>query len=163
MAECTQNDNKKGQFYQTGPPAGQKSYRGLLAVFLGFIVFFLIVFLTQEKEPINWIEDYQAGMELAKSQGKPALICFFKKHTHFSSEMWQRVYSNPELKKYIEANLIPILIDVDKQPQIAKQYNVAYFPTHYIEYPDKNKTDGPYLGANKLRAFIEQAGKNHRQ
>jgi hypothetical protein len=145
---------------ETSSPAGKKQSRALWAVILAFAIFVVIVLLTQKKfrEQIDW-KDYQTGIELAKQQNKPALLCFFKQGTRFSSDMWQNVYSKSEVKKYVVANFVPILIDVDKQPELAKRYNVTYFPTHYVEYPDTNQIDGPFSGAHRLFEFIKKPRK----
>jgi hypothetical protein len=137
---------------------GKKKSRALWIVILVFIIFVVVVFLTENKEdPTSWwIKDYQVGIELAKRQNKPALLCFFKQGTRFSSDMWQYVYSNPEVRNYVETNFVPILIDVDKQPEIAKRYNVDYYPTHYVIYPNTNQTDGPFLGSHRLFDFIKK-------
>jgi thioredoxin-related protein len=140
---------------ETSSPAGRKQSRSLWIIILLFIIFVVIVFLTQNKEQIDW-KDYQTGIELAKQQNKPALLCFFKEGTRFSSDMWQDVYSRPDVKKYVEANFVPILIDVDKQPEIAKRYNVTYYPTHYVEHPNTNQIDGPFTGAHRLFEFIKK-------
>lgn len=159
----TQSDNhdvSTGQTPKEAPPsAGKKQSRALWIIILVFIIFVAIVFLTEYREPIAWIEDYHTGIELAKQQNKPALLCFFKQHTHFSSEMWQKVYKGPRVKEYVEANFIPILIDVDKQPKIASRYNVTYYPTHYVENPNTNQIDGPFIGAFRLLEFIKQPRK----
>jgi hypothetical protein len=147
---------------ETSSPAGKnRSRRSLWIVILVFTVFVVIVFLTENKgNPADWWQkDYRTGIELAKQQNKPALLCFFKHGTRFSSDMWQDVYSKPEVKKYVEANFVPILIDVDKQPEIAKRYNVTYYPTHYVEYPDTDKIDGPFIGAHNLFEFIKRPRK----
>lgn len=138
------------------PVSGQKHYRSLAVIFLAFVAFVAIVFLTQKKDPIDWTEDYQAGIELAKQQKKPALLAFYKKHTRFSSDMWQKVYNDPKVKKFVEENYVPILIDVDKQPDIARSYQVTYYPTHYVVYPDSNDTAGPFAGAHRLFHFIQE-------
>jgi hypothetical protein len=160
VAKTQANDNNvaSGQMQtQKNLPlsAGKKKSRALWLIILVFFAFVIIVFLTQKKVDIAWIEDYNAGIELAKRQNKPALLCFFKQHTHFSSEMWQNVYNKPNVKKYVEANFVPILIDVDKQPKIAGRYNITYYPTHYVERPNSGKTDGPFLGAHRLFEFIK--------
>jgi hypothetical protein len=159
----TQADNHDVSTGQTPkeaqPSADKKQSRALWIIILVFIMFVVIVFLTEHKEPIAWIEDYHTGIELAKRQDKPALLCFFKQHTHFSSEMWQKVYKGPRVKEYVEANFVPILIDVDKQPGIASRYNVTYYPTHYVENPNTNQIDGPFIGAFRLLEFIKQPRK----
>jgi hypothetical protein len=156
----TQADNHNVSASQTPKSiplsVGKKHSRALWIVLLVFFAFVTTVFLTQRRETINWIEDYETGIELAKRQNKPALLCFFKQHTRFSSEMWHNVYSRPDVKEYVEANFIPILIDVDKQPEIAQRYDVDYYPTHYVEYPNTNQTDGPFLGEYRLFEFIKK-------
>jgi hypothetical protein len=140
------------------PSAGKKQSRALWIIILVFIIFVVTVFLTENKEDPTewWNKDYHAGIELAKQQNKPALLCFFKQGTRFSSDMWQDVYSRSDVKKYVEANFIPILIDVDKQPELAKRYNITYYPTHYVENPNTNQTDGPFIGAYRLFEFIKK-------
>ena len=158
VAQTQANDNNvaSGQTLKNVPPsAGKKKSRALWLIILVFFAFVTIVFLTQRKVDIAWIEDYNAGIELAKRQNKPALLCFFKQQTHFSSQMWRGIYNKPNVKKYVEANFVPILIDVDKQPEIAGRYNITYYPTHYVEHPNSGKTDGPFLGASRLFEFIK--------
>jgi hypothetical protein len=158
----TQADNQDvstGRTPKKAPSsAGKKQSRMLWIIILAFIIFIVIVFLTENKEDPTkwWNKDYNAGIELAKRQNKPVLLCFFKQGTRFSSDMWQEVYSKPDVKKYVEANFVPILIDVDKQPEVAKRYNVTYYPTHYVEYPDANQIDGPFLGSYRLFEFIKK-------
>lgn len=156
----TQTDNQDipagGTPNEAPPSAGKKQSRALWFIILVFIIFVVTVFLTEHKEPIAWVEDYHDGIELAKRQNKPALLCFFKQGTRFSSDMWQKVYNRGDVKKYVEANFIPILIDVDKQPEIAKRYNINYYPTHYVEYPSTNQINGPFLGAHRLFEFIQK-------
>jgi len=159
----TQADNHDVSTDQTpkeAPPStGKKQSRVLWIIIPVFIIFVVIVFLTERREPIAWVKDYHAGIELAKRQNKPALLCFFKQGTRFSSDMWQNIYNKPYVKEYVEANFVPILIDVDKQPEIARRYNVTYYPTHYVEHPNTNQIDGPFLGAFRLFGFIKQPRK----
>lgn len=145
---------------ETRPSAGKKQSRALWVVILVFIVFVVIVFLTQYliREPIDW-KDYNTGIELAKRQNKPALLCFSKQNAPFCSYMWQNIYNKPDVKKYVEANFVPILIDVDKQPEIARRYNVTYYPTHYVENPSTNEIDGPLVSTSSLLEFIKQPRK----
>ncbi len=137
----------------------KRKHRGLWTLLLVFLVFVITVFLTAPRDTINWIEDYNTGIELAKKQNKPALLCFFKHGTRYSSEIWETVYNSPDVKKYVEDSFIPILIDVDKQPEIASRYKVDYYPTHYVENPNNNEIDGPFIGSFHLLDFIKQARK----
>lgn len=157
QTQADEHDVSIGRTSEEPPPdTGKKQSRTLWIIILVFIVFVVMVFLTERKGSINWVEDYHTGIELAKQQKKPALLCFFKQGTRFSSDMWQGVYNKPEVQKYVEANFIPVLIDVDKQPEIASRYGVTYYPTHYVEYPGTKEIDGPFLGSHRLFEFIKK-------
>ena len=62
-------------------------------------------------------------------------------------------------KKYVEANFVPIFIDVDKQPAIAEQYNVGYYPSHYVKLPDSEEVFGPRVGHDPPALFIKELKK----
>ena len=138
------------------PTAGRKQYRTLLilaAVFLGFLT---VVFVFHKPRHINWVEDYQAGIELSRQQQKPLLLAFYKVHTRFCSDMEQNTYHNPGVVEYVDDNFVPLLIDVDKQPALAEQYNVRIYPSHYIKYPDSDKVYGPVMGFDPPELFSKK-------
>jgi len=138
------------------PPTEKKHHRAMWTLFLIFFIFVAIILLTQRRDTIDWIEDYEAGIKLAKQQNKPTLLTFYKLHTRFCSDMSQNTYNNPDVIKYVEANFIPILIYVDKQPEIAKRYNINYYPTHYIKLPDSDELIGPHVGYDAPSVFIQK-------
>ncbi len=155
-----ESNNNHGSAKQTPeqvPAAAEKKRsRGLWILLLVFLVFAASVFLTQHKGTINWVEDYEAGMKLAKQLNKPVLLTFYKLHTRFCSEMSQNTYNNPDVIEYVETNFVPIFIDVDKQPEIARLYNIDYYPTHYIKKPDSNELIGPHFGYDVPSVFIQK-------
>ena len=132
------------------------SRKSLLVILVVFVAFVTIVIIKQEKGSIDWITDYQTGLELAKKQNKPMLIAFHKKFATMSTEMTQDTYTNKRVTKYIEDKFIPIYIDVEKQPKTAQLFNVRYYPTHYIKYHDSEKLIGPLLGYDVPRIFLEK-------
>lgn len=162
MAE-KESHNNGGSSGQTGgsDPTKNKSKQthGLWVIFLVFAVFVGIVFLTQRKETIDWVKDYQAGIKLATEQNKPILLTFFKQNIGYCTYMEQNTYNNAAVKKYVESNFIPIFIDVDKQPAIAKQYEVGYYPSHYVKLPDSEEIFGPRVGYDPPSLFIRQLKK----
>lgn len=152
------NQNTSAQQVPQNVPhsSGKKQSRALWILFLVFFGLAAIVFLTQHKDAIDWVEDYEAGIKLAKQQNKPVLLAFYKLNTRYSTDTWQNTYNNPDVKKFVEANFIPILIDVDKQPEIAKRYHIGYYPTHYIKQPDSDELFGPMLGYDPPALFIKK-------
>ena len=149
------NHNVSAEQMRQNTPASahKKSSRALLIIFLVFFAFVITILLTQQRVTIEWIEDYQAGIELAEQQNKPIFIAFYK--SYIPSNIKERIYSNRSVKKYIEATFIPILIDAAQQPDIAKLYNVTDYPAHYVKQPDSNDVFGPF-GYRPPRGFINQ-------
>jgi len=90
-------------------PTRKKPLRALLIVFLIFSAFIVTVFLTQRKVPIDWVEDYEEGLELAKKQNKPVLLAFYKQFTRMSTSTFNNTYNNPDVKEFVEQNFVPIL------------------------------------------------------
>ena len=154
----TNNDitpDKQVQGEMPAPAKGKQS-RSLWVLFLIFFVFVLMVFVFQKRNSIDWVEDYQAGLEMARQQNKPVLLAFYKVNAPMSTLAWQNTYNNPTAIEYVESKFVPILIDVDKQSEIAKSYNVDYYPTHYIKQPDGEELFGPLLGYDPAPLFIEK-------
>jgi thioredoxin-related protein len=132
------------------------SRKSLLLILAVFVTFVTIVIVNQDKDSIDWIKDYQTGLELAKKQNKPMLIAFHKQFTQYCTLMNQETYPDKRVIKYIRDNFIPIYIDVDKQPKTAQLFNVGYYPTHYIKYHDSEKLIGPHIGHDTPKVFIEK-------
>ncbi|MFC1738535.1 DUF255 domain-containing protein [Planctomycetota bacterium] len=125
-------------------------------LFVVFYVFVATVYLTNRKESIDWIEDYEMGIKMAQQQNKPVLLAFYKRNTTFTSDMEHNTYNHPRVKEYVERIFIPVLIDVDKQPEIAKKYNVNYYPTHYIRYANREEVGSPLMGYDSAGLFIQK-------
>jgi len=134
--------------------ASGKHWRPLLVVFLVFFTFVTFVFLTQKNEIIAWVEDYEQGLKQARQQNKPVLLAFYKPHADFYIMMMHGTYDNHDVIEYVEENFVPVLIDVDKHPEIAKEFNISYYPTHYVKYPDSDKLVGPQMGHEDPYTFI---------
>ena len=134
----------------------KRQLKPILVISVVFVCFVTIVFLAQKKDSIDWIEDYNAGIELAKKQNKPVLLAFYKRSTRFSTDMWNNTYNNPEVKSHVETNFVPVLIDVDKQPKIAEQYKVSYYPSHFVKDPNTDRIVGPRLGYDPPALFITE-------
>ncbi len=141
-SDSNNHDVSAEQEPQDMPSTAKKnSYRTLGIIFLLFFAFTAVVFLTQHSDTINWIEDYQAGIETAKQQNKPIFLAFYK--SYIPTNTLEEIYSNQNIKEFIEARFVPILIDASKHPEIAKLYNVSLYPAHYIKQPDSNEVFGP--------------------
>lgn len=125
----------------------------IVAIFIAFTAF---VFVTQKNTTINWVEDYERGMALSEEQNKPALLVFYKLFTQYTTRTRQDTFKSPEVKQYLEANFVPILINVDEQPKPGEKYNVDYYPTYYVQMPDSNDIFGPLQGYYPPNSLIKE-------
>ncbi|TFG48040.1 MAG: thioredoxin family protein [Candidatus Brocadiia bacterium] len=134
----------------------------LFLVFMGIVI---LVLIRQDREPINWIEDYQQGVELAKKENKPVLLAFHKRGDNMSNATINDTYNNPKVKQFIRKNFIPIKIDIDNHPELVKKYNVGYSVVHIVQKPSSDEFFGPRLGydppalfINKMTELLQKAG-----
>jgi len=134
----------------------QVSKKPLFVLALMFFGFVFVVFLIQNKTPIAWIVNYEKGVELARKQKKPLLLVFYKPNAPMFVGAQNTTYNNPDVKKYVETNFIPVLINCTERPDLAKKFGVGYYPTHYVKNPDKEELFGPRLGGDVPNLFIKQ-------
>ncbi len=143
--------------------------KGFLAIIIIFLAFTIFVFLTQQGADINWVKDYERGIKMSEEQNKPAMLCFYKLFTQYTTPTLEQTFKSDKLKEYLEANYIPILIDVTKHPKVAEEYEVNYYPTYIIRLPDSEKLLGPLQGhftagslIRELKDLMEKAEKQEK-
>ena len=136
-----------------------KSNRPLLIIIGVFIVLVIMVFVLNKQSSINWIKDYDKAVQMAKQQNKPMLLDFYKPNAPMVTFEFNNTYNNADVKQFVEANFIPVLINVDEQPDLARKFHINYYPTHYVKNPDSEKLFGPRLGADPPGLFIEEMTK----
>jgi hypothetical protein len=157
MSDNMNNQDKSSERLSedTSRPRSRGQRRMLLLILVAFIVFISFVFLTQDEQSIDWM-DYKDGIELARMKNKPILLAIFKRQTRFCELMVNDTYNNPDVKKFVEDNFIPILVDIDLEPEIAKKYDRDYYPVHYVMNPDLTRQVGPQMGYEGSYTFIER-------
>ena len=156
----SENDHEQNQ--PTPPPNADHSRpkktksRGWVFILLALAVILAII-LTQNKQSIPWIENYQQGLELARKQQKPLLLTFETADGPFCVQMRLNTYVNPKVIQYVQQNFIPILIDANKNPQLIQQYQkwIAQYPAHIIKYPDSDNTSTVF-GHDPPGKFIQK-------
>lgn len=153
-----QEHNDSGGKKATMPTASvvkKKASKQPWIIILAVVAFVIVSSIFKQEVTIDWVRDYQEGIEKAKKENKPILLAFYKKQMRFCTLMDQNTYNNSEVKKYIEANFVPIFIDVDEQPELAREYNIGYYPTHYVKMPNSSDLIGPQMGYDTPSAFIK--------
>jgi hypothetical protein len=137
----------------------KKSNRPLLIIIGIFIVLVIMVFALHKQTSINWLTNYDEAVQISKQQNKPMLLAFYKPNEPMVTDTFNNTYNNPAVKRFVEANFIPVLINVDEQPDLARKFHINYYPTHYVKNPDSEKLFGPRLGWDPPGLFIEEMTK----
>jgi hypothetical protein len=137
----------------------QKSNRSLLIIIGIFIVLVIMVFALHKHTSINWLTDYDEAVKMARQQKKPMLLAFYKPNEPMVTDTFNNTYNDPAVKQFVEANFIPVLINVLEQPDLAGKFHINYYPTHYVKNPDSEKLFGPRLGWDPPSLFIEEMTK----
>ena len=122
-------------------PAQQKKKNKFSFTWILLIVFALMIannFRPKKTVSMNWF-DYETGVQTAQQQDKPLMIAFFKKGQKFSEDMLADTYKNQNIIDYIEANFVPVYVNVDKQQKLAEKYSVSYYPMHLFATPDNKE------------------------
>lgn len=144
-------------------PEGQKmppkSNHPLLIIVAIFIALVIMVFVFHKNTSINWITDYDKAVQMARQQNKPMLLAFYRPNEPMVTDTFNNTYNNPDVKQFVEDNFIPVLVNVDEQPDLAKKFHINYYPTHYVKNPDNEKPFGPRLGWDPPHLFIEEMTK----
>ena len=129
----------------------------LLLIVVLFAAFITIVFITQNKDNINWTEDYQAGVKLAIETNRPIMMTMYKNRLgDFTRRMFEQTFTNPEVNTFLNNNFVPILINVVKQPDIAKKYKYNYEPTHLVILPESEEVIKSRVGHDPPGLFISE-------
>jgi len=142
---------------------GGSPWRWLIVALLVVVV--IIIFnkrFNSHSEPdspaIVWNSDYQAGIDQAKNQNKPVLIAFHASWCPPCKEMKRVTYHDPEVIQTAD-NFIRVMIDVDKQKNIANKYNIGPIPAYVIL--DSNgaviDTFNSYRSPDKFIALLRAA------
>lgn len=111
------------------------------------IVFILIITRTSFAEDVSFSNGtYQEILDMAKLQNKVVMIDFVTDWCKWCVETDKKVYTNPEVSDFANANQINWKIDAEKGegPDLAKKYGVKGFPTIIFASSDGTEIDRIY-------------------
>ncbi len=135
----------------------KKSNNSLFIIVAIAVAFIVIVFLANKRTPIDWITNYEEAVKIAKESNKPLLVAFYTEpRNEMTGHNFRRTYNNPKVKEYIETQFVPVLINAKEHPDIARKFNVGYFPSHFVKHPDIEKIFGPRQGHDPAGLFIKE-------
>lgn len=110
--------------------------------------------------PTGWSTDWDAATSRAVAEGKPIFAVFSATWCGPCQAMVKGIYPKQEVQATLQG-WVPVYIDVDKQPNIARQYGVAALPTMVYLNPDRseiNRTIGAISTVDKMVELLQTKG-----
>ena len=125
MAEQNTDKNNSTEKALAAAPVKKKKSPFMWILLIVFAALVLNAMRTPEKPQMSWM-DYKTGIRTAAEQDKPLLISFYKADARMCKDMWSNTYANQSMIDFIESNFIPVMVDVDQEPDLTKEYDVGY-------------------------------------
>lgn len=108
-------------------------------------------------DKINW-EGYPRGMSIASENKKPVFLHFYATWCSFCRKMDKESFQDTSIASRLNESFIPIRVDIEIQPEIAKKYGVFALPTTYF-FDSKGQKLGQipgYIDKDRLLSILEK-------
>lgn len=110
---------------------------------------------TDSVSGLNISDNYDSALKDAKASNKTVMIIFDQNSCSYCDKFKQDTLSNPQVQEKINSSFIPVVVDVNKDYDLASKYKV--FGTPSVVFSDSNGKEihriGGYVGAND---FLEE-------
>ncbi|MDP6418192.1 MAG: thioredoxin fold domain-containing protein [Candidatus Krumholzibacteria bacterium] len=132
------------------------------------LVFFLLACGEKQGESVSggiqWM-DYESGVALAKSEGKPVLIDFWTSWCHWCKVLDEETYSQKIVQDRLAESFVAIKVNAESKDaqgegeeassgvELARQYNVKSYPTTWF-LDSEGKPLAPVPGFQKADDFV---------
>jgi thiol:disulfide interchange protein len=105
---------------------------------------------------ISWV-GYEEALKRARSEKKLMMVDFTAEWCSWCKKLEKDVYTKPDVRAKID-QFIPVLVDVDKQQDLAKQYGVEGMPYIAVVDADGNvlADQKGYCEAPAFAAFLDK-------
>lgn len=114
-------------------------YRPLIAVVaiaVGMVVFAGIRKAADGKENIPWRKSLAAAREESAASKKPVLAYFTATWCGPCQEMKHTTFADARVEEALKQSVVPVKIDVDENPDIARDFGVTGIPRMQLIKPD---------------------------
>jgi len=110
------------------------------------------------KGQIAWQSSFEAAMQTAKQEGKPALVVFGTKTCTYCKEMDKTTWRDARVEAQTRG-WVPVRVDGDQRLDLLTAYDIHSFPTAVLVGGDGKPfaaRDG-YVPPDEFASFLEQA------
>jgi thioredoxin 1 len=107
----------------------KKSY--IFILLIGLLLLLLPEMALAEQPAIKWYS-YQEGVEKIKKENKKGFLHFYTDWCTYCKVMNANTFTDKKVIDFLNENFIPILVNAEKQQDVAKNYNVSKFPNTFF-------------------------------
>ena len=97
---------------------------------------------------LNITTDVDGAFDISQNENKTLAIIFDQDSCVYCEMLKDDVLSNPEVQKQLNENFVVVLVDINKNPEIAAKYDVYGTPT--VQFVDSNGQE-----INKIEGFVD--------
>lgn len=141
-----------------------KPHNGASSILVLVVLLFTVTgAMAQEKEEapesITWL-GYNDALAKARDFDKPIFIHFTAPWCKWCVKMKKETYTDPQVINYMEENFVPVIVDTEKLPSLARKYNVSSLPTLWFLTSGGEGLTAiqGYVGPEKLLRVLEYIG-----
>jgi len=95
-----------------------------------------------------WLTDLDQAFALAKQEGKPVIADFYADSCGACQLLDDETLSDPKVKQVLEENFVPVKLDMAKQYELGRKYQVFGLPTLMV-------FDSESSEVGRIRGFVE--------
>lgn len=99
----------------------------ILAATIGWVLLLSAPSALAGSTDIQWYS-YESGIKQIKKSDKKGYLHFYTDWCSYCKMMKQKTFSDADVAEYLNANFIPIRINAEKEPKVARQYGANQFP-----------------------------------
>jgi thiol:disulfide interchange protein len=104
---------------------------GLLAIFVGVGVVYIIVQMNRPKERVIWYTDYMSAKKEAIATGKPLFVDFTATWCGPCQQMKTTTWADKTVADALD-KYVRVEVDIDQNPGIAQEYQIQAVPTYFV-------------------------------
>lgn len=129
--------------------------RRFISIAARFVLFFFLVVPAQAMaaNAIAW-NGYDKGLALAKEKKKKVYINFHADWCGYCRKMEKETFVDPKVIAFLNDNFIAIRINSDKEPLLARKFNVRGLPANFF-LTEQGEAIGNQPGYLDPKAFLE--------
>lgn len=91
--------------------------------------------LTAPADSIRWLDNIDAGRAEAQRTGKLLLVHFWSTHCGPCVQLERNVYNRAEVVEAISRHFVPVKINTEIHPELARRHSIRFVPTDMVIDP----------------------------